>query len=97
MKRFTALILSIILVLLQAFTTAVSAHAEGEGIERLTEGSYEFTVRGDGTAEITDYTGRVVYLKVPDTLQGHEVTAIGRGAFSDVSNLMTVVLPDTLL
>ena len=97
MKRFTALILSIILVLLQAFTTAVSAHAEGEGIERLTEGSYEFTVRGDGTAEITDYTGRAVYLKVPDTLQGHEVTAIGRGAFSDVSNLMTVVLPDTLL
>lgn len=58
------------------------------------EEDFEIRVRADGTAEITGYTGSTLYLVIPDTLQGHPVTAIGENAFEDAPTIQRVVVPE---
>lgn len=59
------------------------------------ESSFEFTVF-NGTATVTSYTGSGGAVRVPDTLGGAPVTAIGDGAFADRDDLQTLIFPDTV-
>ena len=59
------------------------------------ESSFEFTVF-NGTATVTDYTGNGGAVRVPDTLGGAPVTAIGDGAFADRDDIQTLIFPDTV-
>ena len=50
-----------------------------------------------GKAVITAYTGEEVYLRIPDTLDGYPVCAVGDRAFENRTNLRTVTLPDSVV
>lgn len=62
--------------------------------EILTEGDYEYTVKDDGTAEITQYSGTAEKLTIPSTLGGNKVTSIGEGAFEECIELTNVAIPE---
>ena len=61
-----------------------------------TSKSYKYLLLADGTAKITAYTGKIKKLTVPETLDGHAVTAIGDNAFSGCMSLTSVVIPDSV-
>lgn len=58
-------------------------------------GDYLYQINDDGSATIVQCyaSGDVV---VPETLDGHRVTAIGKGAFISAFNMKTLVLPQTV-
>ena len=70
--------------------------AEEEEREIFTAGDYEYALLDDGTAEITKYSGLSETLVIPDTLDGHVVTAIGDGAFYWRSSLTSVTIPNSV-
>lgn len=57
---------------------------------------YTYTVLEDGTVAIDGYTGTPTKLEVPAELDGYTVSAISNSAFTNQSELKTVVLPDTV-
>ena len=57
---------------------------------------YYYTLREDGTAEITWYAGDVEKLEIPAELDGNRVTSIGSRAFSDCTSLISVAIPDSV-
>ena len=58
--------------------------------------SYEYKINDDGTAEITKYTGLESELTIPSELDGYKVCKIGDRVFSKLSNLTSVIMPDTI-
>ena len=70
--------------------------AMAEEAEALTSGDYEYTLNDDGSASITDYSGKAEALIVPAELDGHSVTSIGDKAFYDCEFLTTITLPDSV-
>lgn len=58
---------------------------------------YEYTVDEDGNATITGYNGNVTALMIPSVLDGYPVTGIGSRAFSGRNELVTVVVPDSVV
>lgn len=46
-----------------------------------TSGDYKYVLLEDGTAKITQYTGKAAQLTIPTTLDGYSVTSIGDWAF----------------
>ena len=58
--------------------------------------TYTYTVDGDGNATITGYSGGVAALFIPETIDGHTVTAIGYRAFKGNLRLAAVTIPDTV-
>lgn len=103
MKKFLALLLSLILLL-------ASAPSLAESNEVYKEDGYSYTLLPDGTAMITAYDGSDLNPVVPSMLGGHTVTVIGPRAFSGerslssttysennrCENLQSIVLPDTV-
>ncbi len=87
MKKIAAFMLCAALLLPACSTQA------GESAN-LASGDYEYALNEDGTAVITKYNGSEAVLTVPDTLDGHAVTAIGREAFRDKSELISVTIPE---
>jgi len=86
MKK-TAVLLITLLMLLAAFCVCAE-----------TSGSFEYTVNEDGTATITAYNDDVsTDVVIPDQIDGHTVTAIGRSAFYGKAALVNITLPDTLV
>ncbi len=75
MKKI-ALLLALTLLLCCAAASAETAERE-----TFTSGDYTYALREDGMAEITKYSGKAEKLTIPDTLDGHAVTAIGDSAF----------------
>ena len=75
---------------------AESAAGEADGGQTYTSGDYSYTVKADGTAEITGYSGSGTNITVPDELDGHDVTAIGSEAFMENEQLKSVGLPDSV-
>ena len=73
------------------FIPAVTAE---EAPTEYTSGDYRYTLQPDGTAAIVKYTGSASELSIPDTLDGHAVTAIGDKAFASCRFLMSVTIPD---
>lgn len=61
-------------------------------------GNFYYTVNTDGTATITRYSSTVSgNLSIPQSLNGHEVTAIGEYAFSNRDDLTgSLIIPDTV-
>lgn len=74
------------LAILLCCTLSVTAHAA-------VSGDYAYTLRPDGTAEITGYTGQENVLQIPDQLDGHTVAAIGDSAFAGNLHLSAVYIP----
>ena len=63
--------------------------------ETKVEGDFSYRVEEDGTSEILDYLGTSIAVKVPDTVEGVEVTRIGDWAFYD-STVETITIPDSI-
>ena len=59
-----------------------------------TQWSYQYEIRDDGTVKILTYRGTDTHLKIPDTLDGCPVTAIGDGAFQIRQKLTSVTVPE---
>ena len=56
---------------------------------------YRYTVKADGTAEITGVTDTgITTADIPAELDGYRVTSIGEEAFYDLINLETVSIPE---
>ena len=56
-------------------------------------GDYSYVELSDGTVRITDYTGSVLHVEIPQTLDGKRVTSIGAEAFWGAFG-QTIVIPD---
>ena len=59
-----------------------------------TSGMYEYTLKSDGTAEITSVDMKCNATMIPAELDGHKVTSIGRSAFFYCNKLTNVTIPD---
>ena len=86
-------LLAILLTCLMLLPCGVAMAGEAE---THSSGAYKYTISGDGSATITDYTGKAKALTIPSELDGHPVTAIGYGAFVDCDSLTSITLPDGL-
>ena len=69
---------------------------EGAHESALAESEEVYTARdlGDGTCEITGFTGDGGNLLLPKTIGGKPVSAIGAGAFEGLDNLDTIRIPE---
>ena len=63
--------------------------------ETKVEGDFSYRVQEDGTIEILKYLGTSGVVKVPDTVEGMEVTRIGDEAFC-YSTVETITIPDSI-
>lgn len=64
--------------------------------EEMKSGDYRYAVLGDGTAQITGYTGKDGNLILPAQIDGKTVTSIGAQAFSMKWKLTNVVIPKSV-
>lgn len=60
------------------------------------EDDFTYRLLEDGTAEITQYTGTIKRLEVPNQIGGHTVTSVGDSAFEQ-SNIISIALPDSVV
>lgn len=81
-----------IALLLTALALLLCAAAEAE----YAFGDYAFILLDDGTAEITAHVGNESALTIPNCLDGHPVTAIGDEAFSCLTSLISITIPDSV-
>ena len=58
---------------------------------------YTYTVLADGTVSITGYSGKDTELKIPASISGHAVTAIGDNAFAYDQDITAVELPESVV
>lgn len=63
--------------------------------DELTYGDFSYTVKEDGTVEITGYDGTETDVEIPSEIDGMSVTGIGASAFFG-SNIQKVIMPDTI-
>ena len=59
-------------------------------------GDYTYDVRDDGTIEITKYNGSASNLNIPSTIDGKQVSYIGRESFLGNKYLNSVTIPDSV-
>ena len=86
MKRLTAVLASVALVLLSVSGMAINASA------LTTIDGIVFTLDGN-SAVVTDYTGSASQVTIPDTLGGKAVTAVADNAFDRNTTVTSVILP----
>ena len=79
---------------LVTFTAMVVICAVCAGAE--TYGDFEYSVRDDGTVEITDYNGNAKTVDIPETIDGKSATRIGDSAFEWCSNIESIAIPDSV-
>lgn len=106
LKRLTSVLLVLGIVLGLMPLSAFAAEPENAAGNTITvtepdnggKDTYTFEPRNDGTVELTafDTTAAVAYAEIPSPVQGHPVTSIRDGAFSDCDKLKTVKLPDSV-
>lgn len=70
------------------------AHAENIAYK---SGDFRYTVKDDGTAEISSYNGKSKSVTIPGEIDGKSVTSIGAAAFSGCEKLSSVTLPKSLI
>ena len=74
---------SLAALLVFVFCVLLSASLAGDAqSETCTSGDYRYILKEDGTAEITEWSGKDADLVIPSTLDGHSVTRIGEYGFS---------------
>ncbi len=66
-----------------------------DGYDVGTEGLV-YTLQGDGTYSVTDYTGTATDVVIPSTHEGKAVTSIGWYAFGDCTGLTSIEIPDSV-
>ena len=76
--------------------SAAEKYADDNGFALVTPGEFKYTVQENGTAMITEYTGKGGYVFIPSTLDGYTVTSIGEGAFKGCTRLTRVTIPDSV-
>ncbi len=59
-------------------------------------GDFQYTVLGDGTAEITDYAGSEADVVIPNMFGTYKVSTIGGSSISDNSSIKTITIPSTV-
>ena len=57
---------------------------------------YLFSIRRDGNAQLDSYEGKDSHLVIPDSHEGRPVTVIADNAFSWLSGIESVVIPETV-
>ena len=77
-------------MLMAAFMLTSAAAADEPTVYN--SGDYKYVLLEDGTAEITDYTGKAAQLTLPTTLDGFSVTSIGDSAFSSCDSLTSIIV-----
>ncbi|MCI9641884.1 MAG: leucine-rich repeat protein [Eubacterium sp.] len=78
-------------------TAAAYAKEHGNPVVYFEEAiDYDYIVRSDGTVSITKYKGNQTDLTVLYELNGRKVVSIGDSAFSDKTQLQSILLPDEL-
>ncbi|MFA5448923.1 MAG: leucine-rich repeat protein [Clostridia bacterium] len=60
------------------------------------EGDWHFVAHSSTTVRITKYTGIMSTVTIPETLLGKPVVAVASGAFSNVSTLSSVTIPENI-
>lgn len=101
-KKILSAVLALTLVFGSAAVLGEGYFAESSDIsasaasEEKVSGDYKYKILDDGTAQITDYTGKAATLTIPSTLGGKTVTSIGSTAFSMCSSLTSVTIPDSV-
>ena len=58
---------------------------------------YLFSIRRDGTAQLDSYEGKDSQIVIPDHYEGKPVTVIADNAFSWLSGIQSVVIPETVV
>lgn len=89
MKKALSILLSLIMVLSIFTVIPLSASADETRY-------FEYKVLGDGTAEITGYTGIANIINIPSELDRHTVTSIGNSAFYRYGRMTEVNIPYTV-
>ena len=84
MKKLLVMILAALLV-----CGCILPHAMAEA-----QGDYQYTVKEDGTAEITKVNKDCKDSVIPAELDGHKVTSIGAHAFSTCKNMKIDAIPE---
>lgn len=70
--------------------------AEDSSEETLTSGDFEYTLTEDGMASISRYVGSDTEVSIPAQLDGHTVTDLSGGAFAQLTEIVSVTLPESL-
>jgi hypothetical protein len=65
--------------------------------ETIIKGDFEYSVKSDDTAIIEKYSGYGYNLIIPDAIDGHRVTEIGKEAFSKNEYIHTVMIPEGVM
>ena len=60
------------------------------------ESDYSYKVLSNGTVQITGYKGTRGHITIPDTLGGKTVSEIGASAFKNKSEILWVVVPESV-
>ena len=95
MKKRGMAILFLCLLLL-AFH-AYSLADDPDQPETFVSGRYTYTVQEDGSAAIAKFSADGEHrIEIPEELDGHPVTAIGKSAFQNCTDLHHVSIPDAV-
>lgn len=102
-----ALFLAAVMTL--TLTVAMPASAEESSVidaDRLDEGSseevtytsgdFEYTLTEEGNASISRYVGSDTEVTIPTQLDSYTVTDLGGGCFAQITDIVSVTLPETL-
>ena len=89
LKKSLSVCLVLILVLTAFPLVSIPSFAE-------TSGDWDYSVRGDGTVEITGYTGNSTALVIPSEIDGKAVTSIGYEAFRGRTALTSITIPNSV-
>lgn len=89
LKKITACIF-LFVMLISAFMYSVSAALVGDSY------GYYYQINDDNTATIEYYKGSNQYVKVPEYYNGHLIVNISSNAFGKNTNVVSVIIPDTV-
>ncbi len=89
-KRIGSSLLAVLMLVVSLPTPSVKA--TGSMI-----GDFPYTLSRDRTAILGRYRGPGGDVVIPDSIDGYEVTEIGKGAFGEIESITSVVIPDSVV
>ena len=64
--------------------------------ENTPESEFTFSDIGDGTYSVIDYSGARKNIRIPATYNGGKVASIARSAFANCTNIISLIVPDSV-
>ena len=95
-RRAQILVLSLLFALCTPAPLALAEATKTESAVFFTD-DFSWSLQEDGTACIVKYTGEEENLSIPESLDGHSVTAIGKTAACYNLHLTSVTIPDSVV